>query len=542
MNPASLSSCCPEDNALVRFAHGRAAPGERTQLEAHLDGCSHCRQLVAAVANGSAPPRSEDRPLLRPGERLGRYVIERLLGAGGMGVVYVAHDPQLVRRVALKLMRPGFSDPAGTARLLREARAMARLAHPNVVNVFELGEVEGRVFVAMELVEGGTLRDWLQRPRTWREVLDLLVAAGGGLAAAHRAGVVHRDFKPENVVVGADGRPRVSDFGLARPAALPGGPELTVAGSLLGTPAYMSPEQLQGRPADARSDQYSFCVALHEALTGKRPSPSGAVEELRLLAREGPVPAHVWAALARGLQPSPARRFGDMEALLAALRAQPSPTRARLWRLEAAVAALVVALGVAWGTSLFRAPAAQVAGAAVRSEPAPPPEEPRAPRPVVVPPASTGRVRFAVNPWAEVFLEGRSLGVTPMRWQELPAGSHTFVFRNRELGVSRSVTAVVTPDQTTVLNVDLTGPLRPPDLRAPRKGEGLLTLVAEPFANVWLGERALGSTPLYKVGLPAGPQELRLVGADGRARHLRVTVVEGEHTLARTALRELEAE
>ncbi len=389
---------CPDDNALVRLAHGRAAQDELASLEAHVDGCSACRQLLAAVALGSAPPSSDDRPLLRAGDRLGRYEVERLIGAGGMGVVYVAHDTRLGRRVALKLMRSAFSDDAGAARLLREAQAMARLSHPNVLNVFDLGEYEGRVFVAMELVEGGTLRDWLKPPRDWREIVNAFVAAGEGLAAAHAAGVVHRDFKPANVVVGADGRPRVTDFGLARPGAPqsnqkalpPVAMELTAAGSLLGTPAYMSPEQLLGKSGDARSDQYSFCVALYEALTGKRPFPSDTVEELRAriaggpppLPREGPVPAHVWAAIARGLQPAPEARFADMESLLGVLRLEaPARTgvkrRPRVW-IGAAVAALALVAAVLSTTEqprpaapiLAPAPAVSAApGAAVEPTP-----------------------------------------------------------------------------------------------------------------------------------------------------------------------------
>ncbi len=327
---------CPTDEQLAQLAHGRIrGPDLDTPLERHVDACSACRKLLATVSNGSAPPTQPERGILSPGDKLGRYEIERLLAAGGMGMLYIAQDTQLRRRVALKLMRPAFGGDLGRVRLLREAQAMAALAHPNVIGVYELGEVDGRVFVAMELVEGGTLREWMKKPgSTWRDVVDLFVAAGKGLSAAHHVGVIHRDFKPENVLVSRDGTARVADFGLARPEVvateepprdLP--MKVTHTGTLLGTPAYMSPEQLAGRAADARSDQYSFCVCLYEALAGKRPFPADTLEELRARVtggmppppKDGLVPAHVWATIARGLHPDPAQRFPDMTALLTVL-------------------------------------------------------------------------------------------------------------------------------------------------------------------------------------------------------------------------------
>jgi serine/threonine-protein kinase len=360
---------CPTDEALAQMASGALHGAELEALEHHLDGCGNCRTLLAAVTHGSAPYTPPERALLKSGERLGRYEIEALVAAGGMGMLYAARDPQLNRRVVLKLMRPAFGGDIGRVRLLREAQAMASLSHPNVVAVYELGESGERVFVAMELVEGGTLRDWMKAPGTWKDVLAMMVQAGRGLAAAHRAGVVHRDFKPENVLVGTDGRPRVGDFGLARPELvaeeeppknLP--MKVTHTGTMLGTPAYMSPEQLAGKPADARSDQYSFCVTLYEALTGKRPFPSESLEQLRAHVaggmppppKDGPVPAHVWAALAKGLQPRPELRFPDMESLLAVLGlSSPEPQPARRPPARAAIVALVtlVALNgaaIAW--------------------------------------------------------------------------------------------------------------------------------------------------------------------------------------------------
>ncbi|WNG53475.1 protein kinase [Archangium gephyra] len=351
---------CPDENVLAGFASGALSHEDTPRLEQHLDGCAACRALVAAVAaeasrpgDSHAPtcldtgvptlPMHPGAPSLEPGSHVGRYLIEGLLGEGGMGVVYAARDPALGRTVALKLLRPGGGGEEGRARLVREAQAMARLSHPNVLPLFELGTEGGSVFLAMERVEGPTLAGWLrERERPWREVLTLFLQAGEGLAAAHRAGLVHRDFKPANVLVGADGRPRVTDFGLVRheataDAAPPGdagagdtGEALTRAGAAPGTPAYMSPEQLAGREVDARGDQFSFCVALHEALYGIRPFDArarGGARWSRVPVPRGPrLPRSVRAAMERGLSLSPEARFPSMDALLVAL-APPSGPR-----------------------------------------------------------------------------------------------------------------------------------------------------------------------------------------------------------------------
>ena len=270
---------------------------------------------------------------------IGRYTVDRRLGAGGMGVVFAAHDPELEREVALKLLHPEPGHEQGNAtRLLREARAMAKLSHPNVVAVFDVGQHGDRVFVAMELVSGRSLDRWLvERERSWLEVLEVFVQAARGLAAAHRAGLVHRDFKPENVLVGEDRRVRVGDFGLAREhdAELLVTAEntdvrdlaVTRTGAVVGTPAYMSPEQFDGGPLDARSDQFSFCVALWEALFQRRPFAGRNVRALQRAVMEGEVqpppttdaPPRVVAALRRGLSVDPEARFLDMEALVAEL-------------------------------------------------------------------------------------------------------------------------------------------------------------------------------------------------------------------------------
>jgi eukaryotic-like serine/threonine-protein kinase len=421
---------------------------------------------------------------LARGESIGRYLILGLLGKGGMGEVYAAYDPELDRKIALKLLRgqstTGVDPSEGRTRLLREAQAIARLSDPNVVVVYDVGMFDNRVFLAMEFVDGNTLGYWLQsKPRTWREVVANFMAAGRGLASAHRAGVVHRDFKPDNVMIGRDGKVRVMDFGLARsidadsgekppgespeiaatPAGLvgnevasalrrlpgeseagsalrrlsgavqsvpssprelsrassstanvpasPGGlsgipsetsrgartgagltsdmigewelddkatrdlarcaagiqtaiptsalnSPLTVTGAMMGTPAYMAPEQFRGTTIDARADQFSFCVALYEGLYGERPFEGKNIQELsaNVMAgrvRQAPVKSRVpgWLrrVLLRGLRVERAERHSSMDVLLATLARDPARTRRR-WAAAGSVAALIAVLGV----------------------------------------------------------------------------------------------------------------------------------------------------------------------------------------------------
>jgi tetratricopeptide (TPR) repeat protein/predicted Ser/Thr protein kinase len=373
---SSRGGSCPDDERLQAWMDGRAGAEERRALDAHLDRCPACRRVVALAAP-QAPPEAA----LPRGTTWSRYVVLDLLGAGGMGLVYTAWDPELDRRVALKVLQPGRADPALRARVQREAQAMARVAHPNVVAVHDVGVEDGEVFVVMELVQGAHLGAWLQaRPREADEVLGVFLQAGRGLAAAHAAGVVHRDFKPENVLVGDDGRVVVTDFGLATAngAALDGARpvgRLTEAGAVIGTPAYMAPEQHDGAPVDARSDLFSFCVALWEGLTGQRPYVGRTVTELRaaIACRDlqdpgDKLPTRVRAALERGLSEAPERRQRSMDELLLALA--PPPSR---WRLPAA-AALLVALSVGATAWVHGQPARACAGAgeglvAVWSEP-----------------------------------------------------------------------------------------------------------------------------------------------------------------------------
>ena len=280
--------------------------------------------------------------------KISRYTILRQLGVGGMGEVLLGEDAELGRKVAIKLVR--LDREAGveraSSRLLREAQALARLSHPNVVQVYEVGSFEGRVFIAMEFIRGVHMRTFIEAaPRPWREILDLYVQAGQGLAAAHRVGLVHRDFKPENVLVGDDRRVRVVDFGLVRRS--PEGPEvepqasveelerssrLTQSGAVMGTPSYMSPEQLHRQPATAKSDQFAFCVALYRGLYGWHPFAAEDHDELRRRVlsgqlspppRDTKVPPALFEVIARGLHPDPDQRYPTMEALLVALAAPP---------------------------------------------------------------------------------------------------------------------------------------------------------------------------------------------------------------------------
>jgi hypothetical protein len=266
-----------------------------------------------------------------------------------MGVVFSGEDIDLGRPVAIKLVRSKDEHPAYRARLLREAQAMAKLEHANVVRVYEVGTVQGRLFVAMELVEGATLSAWLREPRDWRAVIAMFLEIGAGLAAVHHAGLVHRDFKPDNVLVDRDGHARVADFGLARVESAERSP-LTQTGALMGTPGYMAPEQMAGEIVDARADQYSFCVALREALGG-RP----LVDE-----RWRAVPSALRDIVTRGLAYEPDDRFASMDALTGALRtAASSPAlRRKPWWIFA-LAVLAVS-GITVAISLLARPKSAV--------------------------------------------------------------------------------------------------------------------------------------------------------------------------------------
>jgi tetratricopeptide (TPR) repeat protein len=352
---------CLDDEVIEALLDGNL---DDAAAEAHAAGCAACTERIAAASARRLPTHAEaaasgakraERKLPAAGQTVARFVIIGKLGAGGMGVVYLAHDPQLDRRVAVKLLT-GVSrraaDSPGQSRLLREAQAMARLNHPNVITVYEVGEHDGDVFLAMELVDGTTLKDWLTaQPRTQDEILRVVRAAGAGLAAAHRAGVIHRDFKPDNVLVSTTGDVRVSDFGLARavdgvdrdedlaghsssPSSNVLASPITQAGTLVGTPAYMAPEQIKGETLDERTDQFSFAVVVYEALYGERPGFVGAVtDEKRVVPERSDVPGWLRDAVMRGLERDREARFPTMQAMLDAL--VPAPPRRSRWPILA---------------------------------------------------------------------------------------------------------------------------------------------------------------------------------------------------------------
>jgi tetratricopeptide (TPR) repeat protein len=323
------------------------APTVESPSERSGDDLGSAASLLRGLAD--APGRPIGAGPLVPGRIVDeKYRVDAAIGEGGMGIVYRARDLQLERDVALKV--GSALTHAALVRAQREAQALARLSHPNVVVVYEVGEVDGRVFVAMELVTGGTARAWAAAaPRTPRELLALYCAAGDGLAAAHAADIVHRDFKPDNVLVGTDGRPRVADFGLARGTDAPDAPgdadatspitplpEVTHAGAVLGTPAYMAPEQRAGESVDARADQYAFCAVVWQALTGERYERGAA--PARKLAR------HVERALRRGLRVDPDERWPSMPPLLAELRRDPARRRRNTLLAAGAIASLAAAV------------------------------------------------------------------------------------------------------------------------------------------------------------------------------------------------------
>jgi tetratricopeptide (TPR) repeat protein len=384
---------CLDEQAVVAFVGGQMPPPERVSVEEHLDTCNACAELTTWAAAEIAHPSLPGQPgqlgtegprligELPPGSHVERYQILGAIGRGGMGEVYAAYHPDLDRRIALKVVGDAGADSAlRRARLLREARAIARLSHPNVITVHDAGTFGERVYIAMEFIEGETVDAWLRsQRRSWRQILDVFIAAGRGLAAAHAAGIIHRDFKPENVMVGRDGSVRVMDFGLARlaeePADVPREPDgrasgpvpltattVTKTGALVGTLAYMAPEQFRGEATDARADQFSFCVALHEAIYGRRPTlrhltvlpepavaRSGSDGDTRAstTTRTASSPAWLRGVVARGLSEDRDQRFASMDVLLAAMGRGQMRVRRRMTGLAAGVVIALLTAG-AW--------------------------------------------------------------------------------------------------------------------------------------------------------------------------------------------------
>lgn len=356
----STHMTCPDADELAHAAAGTMDVASRGLVLDHAATCIECNAALTALMARTAPTSPTGGPTAAARDHLDRYEIVREIGRGAMGVVYVAHDPALARDVALKVLRP----QASADRLRREAQALAKLAHPNVVRVYDTGEHDGQTFIAMELVDGQTLRTWLETPRTIAEIVDVLVHAARGLIAAHEAGLIHRDFKPDNVFVATAGQVLVGDFGLAR-AALPGSSDdvpvatttaaaissdsLTRTGTVVGTPAYMAPEQLEGVPS-AACDQFAFCVTAWEACFGTRPFVGATLGQIRdrieagdlVRPPERAVPPRLERALRRGLAARPTDRFPSMSALVAAL--EPAPRRRLLWVGIATAAVLATAI------------------------------------------------------------------------------------------------------------------------------------------------------------------------------------------------------
>jgi len=331
----------------------------------------------ATLAGSSDSPHHKSEPASDPipGEFVGRYLVLSRVGAGAMGVVFAAYDPELDRRVAVKLLQRRRLGSTADGRLQREAQALARLNHPNVVAVHDVGSHDGRVFLAMEFVQGVTLTEWMAsdgEPRPWRAVVSVFLAAGRGLEAAHAQGLAHRDFKPDNVMLGEDGRVRVMDFGLARATELPRSagksleasePELrqstdlTRSGAIVGTPAYMALEQFAGQVATPRSDQFAFSVALFEALYGQRPFPGDTVAALSASVTDGelvevearrPVPLWLRRVVRRGLQGDPDARFDSMRPLLDVLASGDQRRRRRIGIAIGVAVSLVCAGAFGW--------------------------------------------------------------------------------------------------------------------------------------------------------------------------------------------------
>ncbi|WNG53487.1 protein kinase [Archangium gephyra] len=401
----SLKRSQPEQQAALPETAGERRPDDRPgdaddfalvleeELQRHARQCEGEGETEPTCVVGPPlplPTAPEGQPLPR-GTSVGRYLVLERLGAGGMGEVYAAFDPQLNRRVAIKLLLPGGEGLDGgeaRLRLMREAQAMARLSHPNVLPVYDIGEHGDQVFIALELVEGSTLRQWLkEQPRGWREVVEALTLAGRGLAAAHAAGLVHRDFKPDNVLVGRDGRVLVFDFGLAceQGSGAPGAPTpvdladilraelpatsesgslsapstrepretpVTRHGHIMGTPGYMAPEQYRQQAVTARADQFSFCATLYYALyrehafvgSGAAALARATLEgRLRPPPRDSGVPGWVRRVVLKGLHVHPQERYVSMQALLDALHDDPS-ARSRRQAFVAVAGAFLVAM------------------------------------------------------------------------------------------------------------------------------------------------------------------------------------------------------
>ena len=329
---SSVVPPCPVDQIFARLIEGTLGPDGVRALEEHCDACSRCAQTLAELARAAAPDHD--------GWLGGRYQLLEPLGAGGMGVVFAAFDAKLRRKVAIKRLRDteaGAPADRRRARFLREAQLLASLSHPNVLTVHDVGGIDREIYVVTELVDGWPMSRWVcetePRPRC-RQIIDLYLQVGRGLSAAHQLNVVHRDVKPENILVARNGRVLIGDFGLAGligstegAGEKPGTPaSLTQTGAVLGTPAYMAPELHAGQPSDALSDQSAFCMSLYESLHGRRAFTGASAEEFvaavrgaRLRPGGDGVPRAIDRVLATGLAAEPGRRYRSIDALLGEL-------------------------------------------------------------------------------------------------------------------------------------------------------------------------------------------------------------------------------
>lgn len=346
LDESSLSSC-PSEDEFVALLDGTIESSRLQRMEEHLAACRACAETLGELAkvwvHSSAPEEEKNVPehdgFQSVDSVVGRYQVNALLGHGGMGVVYKAYDPELQRHVALKILRPDLYIPQQKeeheARLLREARLLAALHHPNIPTIFEVGTWNHQTFLAIQYVDGKDLRRWLQTNRpSWREIVEIYLRVGSGIVAAHQAGVIHRDIKPDNILIENNGEVFVTDFGLARtqrvkPVELSNEPQslndtLTVKGGILGTLAYMSPEQIDGFQATVLSDQFSFCLSLYESLYGVRPFVGHSLDSVRASMQSGAIarpsnssiPSKLFQAIAKGLETLPVDRHASMETLL----------------------------------------------------------------------------------------------------------------------------------------------------------------------------------------------------------------------------------
>jgi len=399
---------CPSDEIFTRLVEGLLPEDETRALEAHCDGCLTCARLLAELARAISPSGGAGG-----GGLLGdRYRLLEPLGAGGMGVVYAAFDTKLSRKVAVKRLREtGLGTPAEKrrGRFMREAQLLASLSHPNVLTVHDVGGADRELYVVMELVDGAPVSRWLSEARPdWRKIIDVFLQAGRGLVAAHQLGIVHRDIKPDNILVANNGRVLVGDFGLAGlagnltpvadPSPSPPSPgSLTQTGTVLGTPAYMSPEQHDGKPGDALSDQFSFAVSLYESLHGRRPFAGRSASEIAAATRSGQlapggdgVPRAIDRVLSTALQPDPGRRYGSMEDLLAALESARERRPVAAWAAGVVVLLAAGAVGARVWTHHPAPPTPPATVAAKTTTPEVAPQLPKSPVPPGSPSTAAG--------------------------------------------------------------------------------------------------------------------------------------------------------